>query len=336
MCQHTGMLTPRAAASTISPTSPAFLPSEYRLAGIPPGLGRRVSSWLMRAEPPVIVFSDVESLHASPPSSASEAGAALRGVAASNLPLVFCSTRTRAEVECLQQDLGVRHPFVCENGAAVFVPRGYFGFDVPHARIVAGYEVLEFGRPYAEVVTTLHRTARWLRIDVIGFHDMSIADVAHECGVPLLEARLAKLREYGEPFRIAGADSLNRQRLFKALWTQGFGCTTGGRYDYVGTFVDEGVGIGQLCRLYRQAFGSVLTVGFGDPARELPLLGAVDIPIAVPGGDVPPIVHRIMKRPASRTGVAAGVAGWADPFRWFDRFVSRRTGLTRAPHAGCA
>ena len=40
------------------------------------------------------------------------------------------------------------------------------------------------------------------RVRVVGFSDMTVGDVAEECGLPVLDAQLAKLREFDEPFRL--------------------------------------------------------------------------------------------------------------------------------------
>ena len=71
---------------------------------------------------------------------------------------------------------------------------------------IAGYGVVEFGKPYAEVVALLHRAADRLGIKVVGFSDLSVEDVAIDCDPPLLQARLAGLRKYNEPFRVVNGN----------------------------------------------------------------------------------------------------------------------------------
>jgi mannosyl-3-phosphoglycerate phosphatase len=159
---------------------------------------------------------------------------------------VFCSTKTRAELELRQLELGISHPFIAENGAAVFVPRGYFGFAVPNATEMVGYEAVLFGRPYAEVVETLRWIAEWQGVDIIGFNDMSVDAVATDCGVSLMQARLAKLREFDEPFRLLTDDPDARHRLFKALRSARLGCTHGTRYHHAGAPVDWRAGVDLL------------------------------------------------------------------------------------------
>lgn len=244
-----------------------------------------------------IIFSDVELLLKSPDRLPDEIQTARRLATSQDLPLVLCSTRTRAEIEFIQYRFGLRHPFVCENGAAVYVPHGYFGFDLPGGRPAAGYEVIEFGRPYGDVVDALERTARRLGIEVTGFHDASVEDVARDCRLTLQQARLAKLREYGEPFRIVSHHPDQRTRLYRALAAIGFGCAAGGHYEYVGAPIDEVVGIRLLCQWYERAFGPILSIGVGDPVRDTGLLQFVHWPIVSLPEDAEAQAHLIMKRP---------------------------------------
>lgn len=217
---------------------------------------------------PVVVFSDVDDALLDGPRSREAVIEADDRLAREQIALVFCSSKTRAELEVVRQDCGIFHPFICENGAGVFVPEGYFPFDVPYAREVAGYHAIEFGRPYADVIDILHRTADRLGIEVLGFSDMSVEQVAAECHLSLLHARLAKLREYGEPFRIIDIRSAGRSRLRKALRAAHLACTNNGSYEYVGAPVDSGPGIGFLTALYRRARGPLITLDLGSRKRD--------------------------------------------------------------------
>lgn len=230
----------------------------------------------MRPNLPIVLFSDVDGvLRDLPTRSIAAAASALEYLSREHIPLVLCSSKTRAELEHIQQELGIRHPFVCENGGATFIPRGYFGFEVPSAHDLAGYEAVEFGRAYPEVVETLHRTADRLRID-IGFSDMSVEEVARECHLTLLHARLAKLREYEELFRLLDPSPTVRNRIFKALHAARLRCINSGEYEQVGGPVDKHLGMNWLCTLYRRERGPILTVGLADAMADANLLQLVD------------------------------------------------------------
>ena len=180
----------------------------------PPGYRRETA---MKRRLPIVVFSDVDGVLRCPRThSWTQAAKALKRLESAEVPLILCSRQTRAEIEGIQQELGIHHPFVCESGGAAFVPSGYFEFHVQRARDVAGYEAVEFGRSYSDVVQTLRRTADRLRIDIVVFSDMSVEEVARECGQSLLLARLAKFREYSERFLVLDSDETTRRRLFGA------------------------------------------------------------------------------------------------------------------------
>jgi mannosyl-3-phosphoglycerate phosphatase len=220
----------------------------------------------------MVVFSDVDRVLRAPHTQAfTMAADVLKRLAGDNAALVLCSGRTRAELTFIQQRLDITHPFVCEHGGAVIIPDGYFDLDIPKTRSVAGCQVVEFGRPYPDVVDVLHRTADRLRIEMVSFSDMSIEEVARECQLPLLEARLAKLREYEEPFRLINPMVASRSRLFKALAAASLRGREGRRFDRVGAPVDSSVGVRLLTGLYRRDRGDVITIGIthGEPHSNL-------------------------------------------------------------------
>ncbi len=123
-------------------------------------------------------------------------------VSQGGIPVVLCSSKTRAEIEALQARLAIHDPFIAENGGAIVAPIGYFDRIPPGAVIEGGRFMLALGRPYTSVVRALREVAAEERVRFVGFSDMTVGDVAEECGLPVLEAQLAKLREFDEPFRL--------------------------------------------------------------------------------------------------------------------------------------
>ncbi len=232
----------------------------------------------------LLVFTDVDgTLLDHDTYSFSAAREALALLAREAVPLILCSSKTRAELEALQRELEIVHPFISENGGALFLPQGYFPFAVPGARPVGGYATIEFGVPYADVVRRLRAIAAALGIALTGFNDLDDEAVARLCNLPRDRARLAKQREYDEPFFIEGPHaSADRRRLFQALEADGLHCTTGGRFDHVSGPTDKGCGLAVLRMLYRRAHHRrVVTVGLGDGLNDLALLREVDIPVVV-------------------------------------------------------
>jgi mannosyl-3-phosphoglycerate phosphatase family protein len=233
---------------------------------------------------------------------------AFRALADHKVPLVLCSSHTRAELEIIQQKFHFRHPFISENGGAVYLPRGYFS-PASDPVDMAAYDVITFGGPHQQVVETLRQTADAQAIEVRAFSGMSVQEVADECGLTLAEAPLAQLREFGESFCILSSDPAVHSRLINALRRAGLRCVNGEAFHHASLGADVRRSIQTLTSLYRQRFGRVLTVGVSAGITDPLLLREVDIPIVVLDSEVDP-ARVLRKLPTARVTSAAGAAGW--------------------------
>jgi mannosyl-3-phosphoglycerate phosphatase len=229
-----------------------------------------------------------------------------RGIA-----VVLWGNETRSEMELIQSDLNLQHPFISENGGGLFIRHGYFLDRPTRGRDVQSYDVLDFGRPYHEVAEALHEVARRNECPVIGFNVMSTQDVARECGLSLAQARLAKLREYDEPFRVADAEPATYSRICSALRRVGYRCFTHERFHHATGVADKGQSIRTLTALYCDAHdGDVVTVGVAMGPSETCLLHSVDIPLVVQSADVD-ATRLAQKVPTARL-IDAGSRGWSE------------------------
>jgi mannosyl-3-phosphoglycerate phosphatase len=198
------------------------------------------------------------------------------------VPWVLVTSKTRAEVEWWRKQMDNRHPFVVENGAAAFVPRGYFPFQVSGAEQRDSYEVLDWGMKgvkYDDLVSRLNEASRRSRCRVQGFYEMTAAEVSFTCSLPLEQAALAKLREYDEPFRVL---DLNRVgQLLHNIEKQGLRWTKGGRFWHVTSENDKARAVTALQQLFERANGPMETIGLGDAANDAPFLKVVNVPVLV-------------------------------------------------------
>jgi mannosyl-3-phosphoglycerate phosphatase len=246
--------------------------------------------------------------------SRSHAGAeaALDRLKLAGVPVILCSSRTRAELERLQQELGLADPFIAENGGALFAPSGAFQFPLPGAIRREPYDIVEFGKPHRDVADLLRKVAGREGIPIVAFSEMSVQDVAGECGLPLAAARLAKLREYDEPFRLVAPDPAARARLCRALRTAGLRCSSAGRFDHVTSGANKGLAAVFLHRCYLREWGEVTAVGLGDSGNDLELLRAVDVPVVVRGPDAAAAAALAGQVRGARVSLATGPAGWSE------------------------
>ncbi len=234
-------------------------------------------------------------------------------LARTGVPVVLCSSKTQAEIAAVQRELGIRHPCISENGGALFIPDNYFPFLPGIVRRVHNGVALEFGSPYSDVVAALQVVASRLRTTVVGFNDMSIEQVAEECHLSLAQARLAKLREYDEPFQILDPSPSARSRLLRVLHRRGLRSTRSSRFEHLTGRNDKGVAAAMLRSLYERATGErVTTIGLGDSLSDLALLRAVDIPIIVENHEAQASARLLRKIPTARLTNGEGASGWAE------------------------
>jgi len=260
--------------------------------------------------PRLVVFSDLDGcLLDRETYDHTAARPALERLAREGIPLVLCSSKTRAEVEAHRSRLGLSEPFIVENGGAIVIPEG--DLPVPQAvtRAVGPYRIVELGVPYARLAAALREIAAATGLRLRGFAEMEPAEVAARTGLDLEAARRAKAREYDEPF-VAELDATDAERLEREARARGLALTQGGRFHHLTGGNTKGVAVELLTDLYRSLAPAVATAALGDGANDLSMLEVVDHPVVIPreDGDVDPAFR---DRPWPRAP-RPGPRGWND------------------------
>jgi mannosyl-3-phosphoglycerate phosphatase len=195
-----------------------------------------------------------------------------------NVAIVFCSSKTRAEIEFYRRKMSINDPFISENGSAIFIPRGYFQFDYSFTRRTHKYDVIELGAAYSTIREKLSAVKERSAAKIIGFGDMTEKEIAEDSGLPLELARLAKRREYDEPFRFVEG---NEKEILDSITKENCRYTKGERYFHLLGNTDKGKAVTILKGLYVKRFHELITYGIGDSPNDLSMLEMVDIPIFV-------------------------------------------------------
>lgn len=238
---------------------------------------------------------------------------ALQAAQKRGIPIVFCSSKTRAEIEYIRKVAGVNDPFIVENGGAIYVPEGYFPFTIEGSASRPGYSVIEIGEQYAKLVK-LFRSFRteFPGISIVGFSDMTVKEIAHECSMTIVEAQRARDREYSEPFRFSDSAPEETRKFLQRIIQEGLQYLTGGRYYHLQGDYDKGMSVKFLNDLFIRAFGQITTIGIGDSPNDESMLHSVELPIIVkrPSGvHDPQLTARFSEALLTEY---IGSRGWAD------------------------
>jgi mannosyl-3-phosphoglycerate phosphatase len=207
---------------------------------------------------------------------------ALRLIREQDIPLIICSSKTRAEIEYYRRLLNNQDPFIPENGGAIFIPeerqdlvrQANEGFIEESHK----YFVIPLGKRYTEIRTGID-TLRSAGFSIRGFGDMDVDEIVGLTGLQPEEAAMAKERDFDEPFLFSGCES-EFTNLLLTIKELGFNITRGRFYHLLGDN-DKGRAVSILLDLYKRVFGDIYSVAVGDSLNDLPMLKKADVPVIV-------------------------------------------------------
>jgi len=233
---------------------------------------------------------------------------AINALKKKNIPIIFCTSKTRAEIEKIQLQLDNTHPFISENGGAIFIPKGYFSYRFHFTREDSHYLIIELGTSYTKLREVLNQMSTLLPGKIRGFGDLTTQQVANLCGFSLSQAILAKKREYDEPFILEDGSAENLlQEIASHSKLQ---INRGGRFYHLIGQNDKGKAVLLLRELYKRKSAYLKTIALGDSLNDLPMLKVVDYPILVqkPDGsyDTSVKLDKLILAPES------GPSGWCE------------------------
>ncbi len=227
----------------------------------------------------LVIFTDLDgSLLNHDDYSYEEAVPALRKIQDHRIPLVLCTSKTRKEVDAFRKETSMDEPFIVENGGGVFFPAAYKGLRFQKG--FDNYLCIRLGISY-------HRIRSFMKqlgddYPIRGFGDMAAEEIAWRTGLSLQAARLAKFREYTEPFLIDCEEQL--PYLEEVAWDAGIKITRGGRFfHFISHKNDKGKAVRMTKAILESVHSSQVTsIGIGDSFNDLPMLKQVDIPVLIP------------------------------------------------------
>jgi mannosyl-3-phosphoglycerate phosphatase len=198
-----------------------------------------------------------------------------------DIPLVFVTSKTRPEVEKLQEKMGLCSPFIVENGGAIFIPRCCSRlFKADHD---AEYEIITLGEAYDACTDLLERLKT--QFGLRGFSHMHHEEVSERTGLEPEGAAMAKTRHCSEPFVME--DESRLAELEAIVSAEGFTVTKGGRfYHLIGKNQSKGVAVKALLERAEAEMGvHFRSIALGDSENDFTMLQSVDIPVLIPRHD---------------------------------------------------
>jgi mannosyl-3-phosphoglycerate phosphatase len=279
----------------------------------------------------LIVFSDLDGTlldHCTYQFDAAKA--TLERLRTINVPVILNTSKTFAEVKEIHSALKLDTPFIIENGAAIYIPKGTFKQQPADTKRVGDYWVKSFCVQRQHWLDLLSRKAAQYAPHYRGFSQLSDSTLSLLTGLTLQQATRAKQRQYGEPIQWLG-DELTKTQFIQHLTKLGATVVQGGRFIHVGGYCDKGQALSWLTKKYQQSLtnehlktdhlnndrlkndahnnGSILTVALGDGENDNSMLEVANVAVQVrsPAHDFPSL-HRQSKIIQT---LQYGPEGWA-------------------------
>jgi mannosyl-3-phosphoglycerate phosphatase family protein len=221
--------------------------------------------------------------------------ATLRSLEQQEVPVICSTSKTFAELIVLRQKLGNRHPFIAENGAAVYVPKGYFTQAIRPGEAEYSekdaYECYSFVQVRSHWQQMIAKQKAYFSGRYTTFEELGCEGIAEQTDLSIEDARLANEREYGEPVLWTG-DASDREVFIDNMTGSGATILQGGRFMHVSGACDKGTALNWLKTIYQQECDCPVTsIAAGDSGNDIAMLEAADKSIIVrsPVHQPPPV-----------------------------------------------
>lgn len=195
------------------------------------------------------------------------------------VPVIFNSSKTKAEQLVLRAEIGNEHPFIVENGAAVYFPADYFA-ERPEDVEVDGELLLRRFGASRKAILDLLAELRSEGCEFEGFADWTPARLAEVAGLPLERAAPALERCCSEPLLWAG-DPASLNYLKERAAAAGMRLVQGGRFLHLMGRFDKAEALGWLRRQYESDGKARQVAALGDSPNDAAMLDAADVAVVI-------------------------------------------------------
>lgn len=236
----------------------------------------------------------------------------LRRLEQRGVPVILNSSKTSTEMRRLRRELHNGHPFICENGSAIFIPTNYFTARPPRARTDGNYWIVETGVTRARLLDYLHTDARRYGAPYLSFAAASVEEIVAATGLTREQAQAAQDRHYSEPLLWRGSEA-EKTAFCQRARAAGLATLQGGRFLHLLGPTDKGSATHTLLDCYRsERPGDYRLIAAGDSDNDLDMLEAADVAVVIRArGRQPPQVTTTTQRRVI-VSEQVGPAGWRD------------------------
>ncbi|HVS87591.1 MAG TPA: hypothetical protein VHF01_05165 [Candidatus Acidoferrum sp.] len=132
-----------------------------------------------------------------------------------NVPCIWLTSRTRAQIDDPLRKLGHTHPFIGEGGSAVYIPEDYFHLRGEKSERRGRFLCIPVAQSQPAAAEALESLSAETGVPVVTLRSLSPRELAQNAGLPQREAELARQRDFDELFFFAGASDSDIDRFLR-------------------------------------------------------------------------------------------------------------------------
>lgn len=278
---------------------------------------------------PLLIFTDLDgSLLDHHSYSYAPAIPTLQQLEKLKVPIIPTTSKTYEELLCLRKELNNQHPFIVENGAAIYVPKGYFQTAPPKHHLVSSYEKDEFdcyvfSKCRETWQSLLQHLSRFFPDEFITFSQLGPSGIQSSTGLSSADAEKANSREFSEPL-IWKSTEQRKQAFIAMLIESGANVLQGGRFLNVTGNCDKGQALKWLSEYYKKEKKNdeLISIAAGDSQNDVAMLDAADKAIIIRSPVAP---SPLIRNPNKYQTQATGPEGWTEGIKYFTNLRSEST-----------
>ena len=136
------------------------------------------------------------------------------------IPAVWLTSRSRLQFDEPRRKLAHAHPFIAEDGCAVYLPEDYFHLRPDSTRSqkastmrLGRFTCVPIAKPLPAAADALETLSEQTEVPIVTLRSLSLRELAQNTGLPPREAELARQRDFDELFFFAGASEAQTERF---------------------------------------------------------------------------------------------------------------------------
>jgi predicted mannosyl-3-phosphoglycerate phosphatase (HAD superfamily) len=137
----------------------------------------------------------------------------LAEVAQAQMPCVWMTGWTRAQLDEPRRRLAQNEPYIGENGCGVYLPEDYFHLKGSNTIRLGRYTCIPVAKPQPAAAEALEVLAADLDISVVPLRKLAPRELRQNTGLPAREAEMIRQRDFDELFFFAGASDADIEKF---------------------------------------------------------------------------------------------------------------------------